>query len=184
MSGSIGDDGLAGHAQRLSARCQHPQVRAGAEQSGGQFGAAVDDVLAVVEDEQRVTVAHEPAHCVQRGNTGYAAADLQVSAPSRRPRRCPGATVASSTSQITSRGATGLAAGKLERQTRLSHAARTRQRQQPGTTQLLPDHFELTRPANQRRRWDRQIPGREINPDVDHGPPSALTLPVFHPLKA
>ncbi len=43
---------LAGHAEALPAGGEHPDTRAGGDQVGGGVGRLVDDVLAVVEDEQ------------------------------------------------------------------------------------------------------------------------------------
>jgi hypothetical protein len=49
-----GQDVLAGDAQRLSAGGQHVQLRARAQQLVDQDGAGIDQVLAVVQDEQQV----------------------------------------------------------------------------------------------------------------------------------
>ena len=49
--------GLAGHAQRLPARGQNPDPRAGGEEVSSELAAGLAHVLAVVEHEQQVDVA-------------------------------------------------------------------------------------------------------------------------------
>ena len=48
--------GLAVDLERLTAGREHPNLRAGTEQDGGQLRALVDHVLAVVEHEQHIAL--------------------------------------------------------------------------------------------------------------------------------
>ncbi len=54
-------DALAAHVEHLAAGGQEPDALARAEQGGGELGASVDDMLAVVEDEQEVPVGQKVA---------------------------------------------------------------------------------------------------------------------------
>ena len=55
-------DGLTGDAQPLAAGRQHAQPRAVRPQPQHQCGRCIEDVLAAVQDEQRLPVGHEAGH--------------------------------------------------------------------------------------------------------------------------
>ena len=50
-------DGLAGHSQRFTARRNNPERRCFTEQRLDELGAGGDQVLAVVQHEQELTMA-------------------------------------------------------------------------------------------------------------------------------
>ncbi|GAA2808321.1 hypothetical protein GCM10020219_095160 [Nonomuraea dietziae] len=60
-------DQLTGDAQRLPGREQDAQVGTAGEQFGHQFGAALDDLLAVVEQQQGPRAAQPYAQAVESG---------------------------------------------------------------------------------------------------------------------
>ena len=89
------EDHLTLHTERNLARAQNVDPRAGVEQADGELGGVVDDVLAVVEDDQGVAVP-EPleerrlAGHAQRGDhrVGRPRSPSSPSrvSPTRRPR--------------------------------------------------------------------------------------------------
>ena len=80
------DDHLAGHAERLPARRQHPQGSGRGEQAVDEVGDVDDDVLAVVEDD----------HAAQRGAAVEDGGLEPVPGPSRTP-------IASATADVNER---------------------------------------------------------------------------------
>jgi hypothetical protein len=122
-------DGLPGHSQGFTARRENPQRRRSAEQSLGDLGAGVDQVLAVIQDEQEMTIAQVVAER-GAGRTLRALPDTQggrdrlryqIGHRERRQIDQPHA-IAEFVHEATR---------QLYRQARLSNPAGTRQRQQP-----------------------------------------------------
>ena len=92
-------DRFPADAERLAAGGHDPNLAARGEQGGGELGAGVHHVLAVVEDEQQVAVGQVPAQRILRGGSTRAA-NLQrpgrlgcdvgrLGSPKRDPRATP-----------------------------------------------------------------------------------------------
>jgi hypothetical protein len=68
------DDILARHAQRLAAGGQREQLRCEREQARKQVGTLLNEVLAVVDHEERSAVPRKRAEGLDRGKTALAPA--------------------------------------------------------------------------------------------------------------
>ena len=61
---------LTGHPDRLTAGRKQCQPRRGTQQSDDQLGARIQQMLAVIEHHQHLTVANKPQQGVHRGAAG------------------------------------------------------------------------------------------------------------------
>jgi hypothetical protein len=157
-------DGLAAHAERLTARRQDPQPAARAQQRRRQLRAGVDHVLAVVDDQQHVALGEvAPQRLGRRHRAG--AADLE------RPRDLRSRVRVSWTSREidepdAARPPTDLATCQLDRQARLAHTAGAGQRHEPRALQRLGEPDELARAADERgERHGDVVPPRKRTPN-------------------
>ena len=152
--------GLARDAERLATGRQQGQAPRGAQQVMRDLGAGVDQVLAVVEDQQQVAKAQRGAQRVAKILTW-----LFMDAEGRGNRL--GNTLraskrgASSTSHTPSANVEGEIRGDFQRQPRLAHAAGARQGHQPRRfAQQLSDFGALGFAADEAGELRWQVVGR------------------------
>ena len=111
-------DRLAGYAERLAAGGEDAEPRAAGEERLGEVGGGVDDVLAVVEDEQGVRAAREVVD--QAGGRVVVARRLALRASRVVSRRPSAETTAPGTASGSSSGASSTSqAGASDRGCRL-----------------------------------------------------------------
>jgi hypothetical protein len=148
-------DDLVGAAQRLAARGQDAHAGPGAQNLLGQAGARVDQVLAVVENDQRLArgqMRHErlqsPARCGDRHADGQR----------RRLRHEHGVAEAR---QVDEPSAVGQLRPRvrrdLERQPRLAAAPGAGERHEPGAAQQARDLRALALTADERGQLAREV---------------------------
>ena len=157
--------GLAGHAERLPAGGQDAHAGRVGQHPAGQPGHRVDQVLAVVQDQQQPLAGQRVGQPVQR-RRGQGAAAVGHPAPPRgcraRPAR-PGSTSsasrtgASGTNQAPSgsSGAFSVAASRASRV--LPAPPGPGQRDQPGVAEQLADPFQLLFPADEAGQLGGQV---------------------------
>ena len=154
---------FAGHPDRLTARREDRQLRAGAQERDDEFGARVEQVLAVVEHEEHRTVTEEPRKCV---GCGAARLVREAERPDRRYRHHLGIGDRREIDEPHIAVELGCRlGGDLHRQPGLTDAARAGQGHQPVLGQGL-DHVVRQGDATHE---PRQLHGKAIGNDAAGG---------------
>ncbi len=162
-----GDDRLAEHAQRLAAGQQHPHLRTGAEQRIDELGDGVEQVLAVVEQQQRRPSGQrlrQPGQDVGRGASRRTVEQGGLAQP-ERPGDGGGDVLAiGDCRQVDEPHPVGQLRlqrrADLDGEPGLARAARPDQRHEPGGAQRGPDPGELAAAADEAGEPGAQTPGR------------------------
>ena len=154
---------LAGATQRLAAGGQNVHAGRGAQNLLGQAGARVDQVLAVVEHEQRFARRRRWAASASRaeraagiGTPTASAAAWATSAGSLR--------LARSMNHAPSGSCATRVGSDLERQPRLAAAAGAGERHQPGAPQQARDVRALALAADERGQLAREVAASRPRP--------------------
>ena len=153
------DDDFTRHAKRLPARGKDPQTRAGAKEGAGEDRGRIEDVFAVVEDEQRALVADEVAERggrparrpILESERGEGRLDHERRVLDRRQLDEP-----DPVRELASRIARP-AHGEL----RLADTARAGERQEPRVAECAPNVVEFLAASYETRQFDWQVAGRQ-----------------------
>ena len=149
-----------GHAEGLAAGGQHRRGRIGRQQSGDELGAGGDEVLAVVQDEQRRLVAELGRELVGGGDAGHLAG-----AEGGQRGATDGVRIGERR-QLDPPHAAGLRVDGLggdgQGEAGLADPGRTGQRHQPLACQQAAHVGDLAGPPDQRRELDRQVVAERV----------------------
>ncbi|MBD2893630.1 hypothetical protein amrb99_25520 [Actinomadura sp. RB99] len=146
---------LAGDAERFAARREDAQVRARGEQPRGERGDRVDDVLAVVQDEQRRPVGERRDEPVLRGLRGVRGLGARLAQAERAEQRAGQRRAVPQRRQLGEARRPGRAAASgparhLDGQPRLPDPAGPGQRHQARGTEQVGDAFDVAVTADER----------------------------------
>jgi hypothetical protein len=149
-------DDLVGAAQRLAARGQDAHAGPGAQNLLGQAGARVDQVLAVVEHDQRLArgqMRHQRLQAERDAGIGTPTASAAACATSAGSLR-----LARSTNQAPSGSCASRVGRGLERQPRLAAAPGAGERHEPGVpSRRAMSARSRSRPTNE-VSWRGRLP--------------------------
>ncbi len=121
------------------------------------MGASVDEVLAVVEDQEHLAGLELLTECFEQGRAGPLAHPKRLSHGLRQERRRGQRSELCQGDAIVVLGARGSA--HLERETRLAYPAWSCEREQTGVAKKQLDLGELLVTANETRQWSSQRAG-------------------------
>ncbi len=163
--GPVGLDGqgcerchdLAGDGERCPRGGEHPELRVGGEQVGGERGDPVDEVLAVVQHEDRRSVAEgsdDPAGDVRDDDVPQRAGGAHLGDPEQGGERGDDVLGGPERSELDDhdRGVGRQPGGDRLREAGLAEPARTEDRDQPVAGQEVRDGGEVRLPSDQRVR--------------------------------
>ena len=151
---------LAGHAERLPARRQHPHPRRGTQDRLGQRGRLVEQMLTVVQHDQRLFAREVVAHALgQRPPRAW----LHRQRGDDHLREQVGVVGRGELTQPHTIGEPGQHfRSDLEREARLAHTADPGQRHEPRLGECLRHPRDVVVAAHERRQLHRQVPRERV----------------------
>ena len=147
--------GFARNVQRLATRRENLQLRPCLQQLAARLGARLQEMLAVVQDDQQTAV---PDRFCQRFQNGVSGLFLDSQNGCDGLRDHPGI---GDRRELDQPNAVGVivqhVGGRLQGQPRLAQAARAKQRHQPPFLQRAPDFGQLALTTDERGHLLRQV---------------------------